>query len=76
MPNRTFYFTDNNLRNLLSENNPNGIINMLLANYYAGKVILRPTETVMDAEKKRKFEELKSKFPSIEQTVVPAEDTA
>lgn len=77
MPNRTFYFTEANLRNLLNEENPNGIVNMVLANYYATKARVGANGIAMNAEKKKKFEELKSKFPSVgEQTVVPAEESA
>ena len=77
MPNRTFYFSENNLRNLLAEETPNQILNMLLSNHYAGKIPIRSTETVASVDKMDKFEELKKKFPPLElQTVVPAEEAA
>lgn len=66
MPNRTFYFTQANLDNLLSEENPNGTLNMVLANHYVGRIVINPTELAAKPEKMKRFEELKTKYPPLE----------
>ena len=63
-----------------------GLVNRLLNNHYAGKRVIRPTETVASPDKIKKFEELKTKYPpleiktdfaseikSMEQTIAPPE---
>lgn len=65
MPNRTFYFTDQNLNNLMSEEIPNKTLNMILSNYYVGRIALNTTRIGASEEKKQKFEELKTKYPPL-----------
>lgn len=78
MPNRTFYFTETNLHNLTSEENPNGTLNLIVAAYYAGRTRISAKETVANPDKKQRFNELKKQFPVLGdyETVVEAEHTA
>ena len=86
MPNKMIYLTQQNADNLSSEENMSGLVNRLLNNHYAGKRVIRPTETVASPDKIKKFEELKTKYPpleiktdfaseikSMEQTIAPPE---
>lgn len=66
MPNKTFYFTQQNLDKLMSEEIPNRTLNMIVSNYYAANARVSLTELVTSPEKKKKFEELKSKYPPLE----------
>lgn len=75
MPNRTFYFTQQNLDNLMSEEIPNKTLNMILSNYYVGRIALRTTQLDASPDKMQKFEELKTKFPPLQQpdiTITPS----
>lgn len=76
MPNVTLYIPQYLADNLSSEANKSGLVSQLLANYYAGKVRVGATETVMDDEKREKFAALKEKFPPLDQTVEPVEEAA
>ena len=66
MPNKMIYLTQQNADNLSSEENMSGLVNRLLNNHYAGKRVIRQTETVASPAKIKKFEELKTKYPPLE----------
>lgn len=66
MPNKTFYFTQQNLDKLMKEEIPNRTLNMIVSNYYAANARVNLTELVASPEKKQRFEELKTKYPPLE----------